>query len=538
MTSMPRRVPSASSFHDALVWTIGHHSRGRLTFVNDTLIGNHNFPADYVEKLEALSASKAGTIKTQRGQKVKVTHLKVPIPYAPVLKSDFLCTQILVVGGLVKMAETQSFNQLPSGWRLDSKKTPTVGLYRVVGFAFRNQRIGYNNARAELTWQPMIWKDGMAPANPNLITVNGTTHVDPVYVRSLIENKDPLVKSLRPVPGIWMLTSEGAAKALALIQEKGTPGCSRTGQWFDQNVGPQEMEKLYVNLSRRLPRSATLRKIKGHVHTKISKMVELDSFGANLAAGQPPSLNQISHFIYRSAVSDLVADGREPVSRALHGANTPRERGGEHLILNAEELGQPVWLSTTAIEDEPGGPVVDVVGRSLEIDLMEQDAVRSGLADIEKAVRAFKPKAGDRYVAVLRSQIEGKTISEIGEQENVGYDRASTLINDARNVARKSALCGTLALKALEYILEEPSSSLEDLQEDLGLHQFPVPGVPQARQEQAQLDLLLKAVGYLRRTNRIEAQIEPRSGMECFQAAPDAPTWLTEHKEERLFFIH
>ncbi len=55
----------------------------------------------------------------------------MPIPYAPVLKSDFLCTQILVVGGLVKMAKTQSFNQLPSGWRLDSKKTPTVGLYRV-----------------------------------------------------------------------------------------------------------------------------------------------------------------------------------------------------------------------------------------------------------------------------------------------------------------------------------------------------------------------------------------------------------------------
>ena len=533
-TSSALRFPSASAFFSPLIHVLGHHSSSVLTFEDDKLIGDHSFPPEFIQSLESRSQARAGTIKSRNGGKVKVVHLKVAQPYVPIAKTDSLCRQVLVIGGLLEMVGTKSITQLPKDWRLDAAKPKggQHGLYRVIGFAFRNQRLGYNNCREERTWQPLTWRKGMEPQDPRLVVHGDFTHVDPDYARHLILSGDHLYKSLRPISGVWMLTTVGAMAAQNILDEKGVPGYSRTAQWIDANIGPKELEKLYMNLARRLPRSATLLKIQGHVHNKLLKLIELDSFANLLEQGKTPTLSQVAHFCFRSAVSDLVSDGRNPACRALHGAVTPRELAGETLVKDSEQTGGPIWM--TSDEDCHNGPIVDVVDDSLEAVIMERDALRNGLADVEQAIRAFKPRAGERYVDVFRSQVDGITIRELGAKEGVGYDRASTLINETRNVARASALCGQLSLKALEAILEEPGSTIDNLWDDIDGGSIKVPGVPAHNQETAGKNLLNTAVNFLVRTNRIEMDGQ------SYRAVPGAHLWLEQHQSnpDPLFFAH
>jgi len=272
-----------------------------------------------------------------------------------------------------------------------------------------------------------------------------------------------------------MLTPLGALQAEETIQARGRPGYNQTAQWLDENVDEQTLQRLYAYLAKKLPRSLQFRKIREHVHNKLVSLIDLDSFAGRINRGETIYFSQLKVYCYRSAVSDLMADGRDPVSRTLYGASTLRERrDGEQVVPLTTQEFHPVYVNDG---DESGGPLLDASGRNLEADILEREAVSHGLAEVERALRALKPSVADRYLGVIESQCEGLAIQELADREGVGYDRASTLIQTVRNTLRMSAVKGQVALKVLKVALESENPRLDSVRARVDPPHLP--GVPE-----------------------------------------------------------
>jgi len=101
-------------------------------------------------------------------------------------------------------------------------------------------------------------------------------------------------------------------------------GKSLTVQWVEQQ-GPMLIDRLRSYLRGKMPRSAAMSKLDDHVQQFLMNMIRRNALASRISNGEKIPISHVCGWCLRSAYSDIRNEGREPVTRTLHGALTPNE---------------------------------------------------------------------------------------------------------------------------------------------------------------------------------------------------------------------
>ncbi len=146
------------------------------------------------------------------------------------------------------------------------------------------------------------------------------------------EDLDTAIRANTPllwhaVGSMLQLTPLGNIRLWALFGTSGgqNPNAfNATARWFAIHwVRFSEYAAAY--LSRKLPRSAELKKIQDHMMDYVLKAIERDYLAKYLVESQSVPYSMVASYTFRMAASSLRKDGRDPCCRALHGALAPHE---------------------------------------------------------------------------------------------------------------------------------------------------------------------------------------------------------------------
>lgn len=230
--------------------------------------------------------------------------------------------------------------------------------------------------------------------------------------------------------GQWALTPVGVAAARPLVEPLLKPRPNLTSQWFSQHLTPQRgqggkaplMIQMEAALRRHLPLSCHTGQIEDHVQTYIMRAIKRDAFARHLQEGKL-TYGKVVSYCVNSGRTDARDMGTDPVCRELYGARTEVERrnGGR-----AEVQDDPA----PARFDTDGNPVA----LSESMPEMSFDAV---WARIEQTVLTCKPKAGERYAALLRLKVAGYSLEEIAQIQGVSRNRTASMLADVRRMLRE-----------------------------------------------------------------------------------------------------
>jgi len=259
--------------------------------------------------------------------------------------------------------------------------------------------------------------------------------------RSLHYRKVNPLTLLGDKKGTWGLTPEGVRRARRVNSG------NVTSQFLDRRLRETGglngtlMTLLRATLTKKLPVSAAYGKIDDHIQSCFLKLIKNDSFRLRMAEGHRVTDSQIVMFAIRTGYTQIRNAGTEPVERERCGARTERERekelpeptcgGDPKIIWDPENYGEYDLVDT----DSPLRPEAT------------QDHIEFyGLwTQVETLIKRKRDKTGPQFVRVLWGvDVEGFTIKEIAEREDITAHRASFLLSQARGLVKEAVTQGQL----------------------------------------------------------------------------------------------
>lgn len=196
------------------------------------------------------------------------------------------------------------------------------------------------------------------------------------------------------------------------------------------------MSVLKAAVISKLPVSNTVGMVEDHIQNCFMRLVQRDSLRDRLAAGHRITDQQIAMFAVRAGYTDIRDSGTDPVCRELFGARTERER--ERGVVT-QPITDPrvVWASPDS--DEAPGTWIDIADTAAnQEDEMQFAQIWQRL---EGAIRKHKQSpAADRYIGILRAKVDGNTVNDIADEEDVSNFRATSMMAEIRRVLRMEGM--------------------------------------------------------------------------------------------------
>jgi len=188
-----------------------------------------------------------------------------------------------------------------------------------------------------------------------------------------------------------------------------------------------------------LPVSHTAGIVDDHIQNCFCRMISRDSLANRLEEGGVISDHALAMFAVRAGFTDIRDSATDPVCRELYGARTEKERDNgvvlppstdKRVTWSTDEGESSVWLT---IADDAAGPE-DIV------------TFQRMWERLENTIRVKKPHVSERYINILRMRINGCTMKDIAEKENVSPFRAAALMAEVRRVLKSAVDGNSLAI--------------------------------------------------------------------------------------------
>jgi len=246
--------------------------------------------------------------------------------------------------------------------------------------------------------------------------------------------------------GMWGLTDAGLeeARKLAPQPKPKKPPKNITSEFIERRLkatgginGP--LWNLFrTTLRAHLTISDTTDRIEEHIQEAMLRLIRRDALRERLMDGQSIEDTQLSSYILRSAYNDCRDEGTEPTSRELYGALTERERRNgikrgpvtDPRVIWKRDSDKWDTAMIVEIRDTEGSGTNEAVIDAIYFEECWQK--------IEAIIKAKKPHAWKRYLAVLKLRAEGARVKEIAEIEKVSPYRAASIISEVRRVVREA----------------------------------------------------------------------------------------------------
>lgn len=273
--------------------------------------------------------------------------------------------------------------------------------------------------------------------------------------------------------GKWALTEVGVAVA-AQIRPAFLAEDNVTRAWLEGWLTPSIYARVVrdLSLSSRLCRE-TKEDIHGHFAQYLASVIRNDTFRDRVIQGHPPTLRQIKEWTLNRAISAFRHRSRTPLGREVYGARTRDERISGQISVSAMAVSNFTKILQGGLDEgaEHTNPGSEVIVDITATDALEHQIAFNNVMDRfrSRVFRLFKPGAAERYERIYKWMVEGVVEAEIAEREGVSPNRAANLMAEVRSTLRKAAQATKDACKVIEYLQEEPYSTVEDLQEDLHL---------------------------------------------------------------------
>jgi len=270
--------------------------------------------------------------------------------------------------------------------------------------------------------------------------------------------------------GSWSLTPTGIAASV-----EARDWCERqnvTAFWVDRVIDQPYFQKLVTHLQYACARSAHFNELHDLVNGYLLNLINRNGLRARIAAGNQPSPSNIRSWCYKSALSQFRDEGRDALTRSFKGARTEKElRLGitEEANLPAETQGVFLGVDADGRDDVhvsgsgSSAALLDVVGGNLEDDIIHRLTAQRGIALTEAAIRREKAGAKERFLRIHQMTLDDMGFADIGAAEGVSRNRAAALVADLRAAVQRATVFSANAVQALEYLREEPCSTLDDI---------------------------------------------------------------------------
>ena len=389
----------------------------------------------------------------------------------------------------------EGINPTQSPIPLKGKKP--VGLYRKIGFAFRNQRVGYNpKVYTELltdgTWA--ITKAGLdslgrgkrCGPTPNFLkqhVLETLVVLSGQQANTAVQYKDVLTEvlnrfgvnpqtTLLPLKGregiyrdinlafrsmrqgycrkgtapqvkqrhrsVWMVTQAGLDAVLG-------KRCCITADWLAKRP-PQFHDALLRALRTKLPHSVRLGIIEDHLSAALEKWISRDAFKDRIAANRPPTVSECCQWAVRSAFTDIRGNGKDALGYS-QGAKTTTTRARlkrELEVLNKATVRETFEAQlpapdrrTCLCEDQLD--FIDVTG----CDPFQFTEIKETIGAMLHVLQCEKK---GKYKSLFRKHfLEGHTLQEIADEEGVELRKITMMVRELRKIlisARESGRLG------------------------------------------------------------------------------------------------
>lgn len=277
--------------------------------------------------------------------------------------------------------------------------------------------------------------------------------------------------------GAWSLTPAGITASV-----EARDWCDKknvTAFWVDRVIDKTYFQKLVTHLQYACARSAQFNELHDLVNGYLLNLINRNGLRARIAAGNQPSPSNIRSWCYKSALSQFRDEGRDALTRSFKGARTEKDlRLGATEDIPARSMpceAQAVFLGVDGdgrddihvTGEGSSNALLDVVGGNLEDDIIHRLTAQRGLALTEAAIRREKSGAQERFLRINQMTLNDMSFVDIGEAEGVSRNRAAALVADLRAAVHRATVFSSYAVQALEYLREEPCSTLEDIHEGL-----------------------------------------------------------------------
>lgn len=250
--------------------------------------------------------------------------------------------------------------------------------------------------------------------------------------------KEPL--TVKGVRGQWGLTETGVEKALLLQAPK--KSANLTAQFLERRL--RENKKLlpliHRSVAAKMPRSSQTQ-VEDHVQTCMLRLISRDSLRSRLQMGFQIKDHHIVSWAIRSAYTDARDSATDAVTREYTGAITRVERRQfddvEPTVLVKGGNEDVIWGASDGSRHDAGSwsDLVDTsssMSASNTEDVLEFNALW-GLVTQRVLERSV---AGARYMKVLGMKMEGHSLQEIADAEQINRSKAVSLLSEARQLAR------------------------------------------------------------------------------------------------------
>jgi len=236
-----------------------------------------------------------------------------------------------------------------------------------------------------------------------------------------------------------------------------------TREWLNQRLESGLVNRLSYKLRARFPLE-TREDIVGAVHIAIGQWGAEGSFDAHLRRGYQPSLSNLADWIGRKIINQLRRRGQDALLREMRGSRTDREYHNEGKI--ADDAMDVTSFSVVYATDDNGKAlqgqfdIMDDADEESEFDAEFLDLARDCL-------RAARPQSHERLLRVFDLMCGGASRQEIADSEGITVLRAGHLTARVRSDLRESSITLKMAKTILEYVIEEPFSTKNEIQGDL-----------------------------------------------------------------------
>ena len=280
--------------------------------------------------------------------------------------------------------------------------------------------------------------------------------------------------------GRWSLTEAGVAMAARVRPYFQTDNRNVTACWLDGQLNHHDLfNRMHRALTQdhRMARERADDAVMDHLQTFFLTRIRRNAFATRLGNGELPTFRQLLDWSVRNSISTFRKFAQEPLTRESRGALTKRERDlGERST--ASMAASPYQIVSLMDDNEGqqshgvskgygGAPLTDVVDPMAAEQMEHRIAWNQGMDRVRDAVRRHKPGNPERYVSIFDAMCDGISQEDLAAKEGVSKNRAATLMADTRTALRQARQAGIQARIILEYIREEPWSTLDDLQTDL-----------------------------------------------------------------------
>lgn len=237
-----------------------------------------------------------------------------------------------------------------------------------------------------------------------------------------------------------------------------------TREWLNQRLESGLVNRLCYKLRHRFPLE-TREDIVGAVHIAIGVWGAEGSFDSHLRRGYQPSLSNLADWIGRKIINQLRRRGQDALLREMRGSRTDREYHNEGKI--AVDAMSVTSFSIAQVLDPDGKAVkgqFDIVDNSSE----EESGVDAEFLDLARdCLRAARPQSHERMLRVFDLMCAGASRQQIADEEGITTLRAGHLTARVRSDLRESLITLKMAKTILEYVIEEPFSTKNEIQGDL-----------------------------------------------------------------------